>query len=63
MTLMESLGSALILEPIIFNNLIVGKLLKKFHMRMAKNIYKKLYQEKRYILYYFLPMQTIKIQF
>ena len=30
MTLMESLGSALVLEPIIFNNLIVGKLFEKF---------------------------------
>ena len=38
MTLMESLGSALVLEPIIFNNLIVGKFLKFFTQRIAKNI-------------------------
>ncbi len=36
MTLMESLGSALILEPIIFNNLIVGKLFEKISHENGK---------------------------
>ena len=38
MTLMESLGSALVLEPIIFNNLIVGKFFEKISNESRKNI-------------------------
>ena len=61
MTLMESLGSALVLEPIIFNNLIVGKFFEKFSNENSKKYLKEIISGEKYILYYFLLMKTIKI--
>ena len=61
MTLMERIGAALVLEPIIFNNLLLESFLKNFLNENNKNTLKKLLQEKKYIHYYFLLMKTIKI--
>ena len=61
---MERIGASLVLEPIIFNNIIVGKFFEQFSIENNKvNICKKLYQEKKYIHYYLVQIQIKKFNF
>ena len=61
MILMERIGASLVLEPIIFNNIIVGKFFEKFSIENKNKFLKKLYQEKKYIHYYLVLTSNYKI--
>ena len=63
MTLMERIGASLVLEPIIFNNIIVGKLFEQFSIENKSKFLQEIISEKKYIHYCLVQIQITKFNF
>ncbi|MDC3023887.1 acyl-CoA dehydrogenase family protein [Alphaproteobacteria bacterium] len=60
MTLMESIGSSLVLEPLIFNNLIVGKLFEKLPLKNKEKYLKEIISGEKVYSLLFSPNENYK---
>ena len=60
MTLMESMGAALVLEPLIFNNLIIGKFFETFSNENNKKYLKEIISGEKVYSFLFSPPENYK---